>query len=45
VDKNWKHVSRITDHNLILLKGEIVFQGSSQEINSKPVILQQYLGV
>jgi branched-chain amino acid transport system ATP-binding protein len=45
VDKNWKHVSRITDHNLILLKGEIVFQGSSQEINSKPEILQQYLGV
>ncbi|QJC56313.1 High-affinity branched-chain amino acid transport ATP-binding protein LivF [Polaromonas vacuolata] len=45
VDKNWKHVSRITDHNLILIRGEIVFQGSSQEINAKPEILQQYLGV
>ena len=45
VDKNWKHVSRITDHNLILIKGEIVFQGSSHEINSKPEVLQQYLGI
>jgi branched-chain amino acid transport system ATP-binding protein len=45
VDKNWRHVSAITDHNIILVKGEIAFQGSSTEINAKPDILQQYLGV
>ena len=29
VDKNWKHVTRITDRNVILVKGEVVFEGTS----------------
>ncbi|HEY8359348.1 MAG TPA: ABC transporter ATP-binding protein, partial [Ramlibacter sp.] len=29
VDKNWKHVTQVTDRNVILVKGEVVFQGSS----------------
>ncbi len=29
VDKNWKHVTRITDRNIILVKGEVVFEGSA----------------
>ena len=45
VDKNWKHVSQITDRNVILVKGEVVFQGSSQELHDQPELLQQYLGV
>ena len=45
VDKNWKHVTQITDRNLILVKGEVVFTGSSAELHAKPEILQQYLGV
>lgn len=45
VDKNWKHVSQITDRNVILVKGEVVFQGSSQELHDRPELLQQYLGV
>ena len=45
VDKNWKHVTRITDRNLILLKGELVFAGSSAELLAQPELLQQYLGV
>ncbi|MEO8016090.1 ABC transporter ATP-binding protein [Polaromonas sp.] len=45
VDKNWKHVSQITDRNVILVKGEVVFQGRSQELHDRPELLQQYLGV
>jgi branched-chain amino acid transport system ATP-binding protein len=45
VDKNWKHVTQITDRNVILVKGEVVFEGSSQELHTRPELLQQYLGV
>jgi branched-chain amino acid transport system ATP-binding protein len=45
VDKNWKHVTQITDRNVILVKGEVVFEGSSAELHEKPELLQQYLGV
>jgi branched-chain amino acid transport system ATP-binding protein len=45
VDKNWKHVTQITDRNVILLKGEVVFEGSSDELHARPELLQQYLGV
>ncbi len=45
VDKNWKHVTRITDRNVILVKGEVVFTGSSQELTAQPELLDQYLGV
>ena len=45
VDKNWKHVTRITDRNVILVKGEVVFAGSSDELRSRPELLEQYLGV
>ncbi|MBW8471549.1 MAG: ABC transporter ATP-binding protein [Thiobacillus sp.] len=45
VDKNWKHVTQITDRNVILIKGEVVFEGSSDELLSKPELLELYLGV
>ena len=45
VDKNWKHVSQITDRNVILVKGEVVFEGSSDTLHAQPELLQQYLGV
>jgi branched-chain amino acid transport system ATP-binding protein len=45
VDKNWKHVTQITDRNVILVKGEVVFEGSSDELLAKPELLEQYLGV
>ena len=45
VDKNWKHVTQITDRNVILVKGEVVFEGSSAELRAQPALLQQYLGV
>ena len=45
VDKNWKHVTQITDRNVILVKGEVVFEGTSPELHAWPDLLQQYLGV
>ena len=45
VDKNWKHVTQITDRNMILVKGEVVFEGRSAELHAQPALLQQYLGV
>jgi branched-chain amino acid transport system ATP-binding protein len=45
VDKNWKHVTQITDRNVILVKGEVVFEGSSEILKSQPEIMAQHLGV
>ena len=45
VDKNWKHVTQITDRNVILVKGEVVFEGSSDSLLAQPHLLEQYLGV
>ena len=45
VDKNWKHVAQITDRNVILVKGQVVFTGSSAQLLAQPEILQQHLGV
>ncbi|MEJ6023057.1 ABC transporter ATP-binding protein [Ramlibacter sp. PS4R-6] len=45
VDKNWKHVTQVTDRNVILVKGEVVFTGSSDELRAQPALLDQYLGV
>jgi branched-chain amino acid transport system ATP-binding protein len=45
VDKNWQHVTQITQHNVILVKGEAVFQGSSEQLLSQPDIMNQHLGV
>jgi branched-chain amino acid transport system ATP-binding protein len=45
VDKNWKHVTQVTDRNVILVKGEVVFEGSSQALLAEPGVLEQHLGV
>jgi branched-chain amino acid transport system ATP-binding protein len=45
VDKNWKHVTQITDRNVILVKGEVAFEGSSEDLLAQPELLEQYLGV
>jgi branched-chain amino acid transport system ATP-binding protein len=45
VDKNWKHVTQVTDRNVILVKGEVAYQGTSEELRSRPQLLDQYLGV
>ncbi|MES3001594.1 MAG: ABC transporter ATP-binding protein [Pseudomonadota bacterium] len=45
VDKNWKHVTQVTDRNVILVKGEVVYAGTSDDLRSRPELLDQYLGV
>ena len=45
VDKNWKHVTQITDRNVILVKGEVVFEGTSDTLHADPSVLEQHLGV
>ena len=45
VDKNWKHVTRITDRNVILVKGEVAFEGSSAQLHARPELLEIYLGI
>jgi branched-chain amino acid transport system ATP-binding protein len=45
VDKNWKHVTQITDHNVILVKGQVVFAGTSEALLAQPELMEQYLGV
>jgi branched-chain amino acid transport system ATP-binding protein len=45
VDKNWQHVTQITQNNVILVKGEVVFQGTSDTLLAQPDVLHQHLGV
>ena len=43
--KNWKQVTQATDRNVILVKGEVVFEGTSAALAAQPELLQQFLGV
>ena len=45
VDKNYAAVSEITDRNVILVKGRVVFEGTASELLEKPEILRQHLGI
>jgi len=45
VDKNWRHVTQVTDRNVILVKGEVAFEGSSDRLRNQPELLAGFLGV
>lgn len=45
VDKNFAAVSALTERNLILVKGRVVFEGSGDQLRAKPEILHQHLGI
>ena len=45
VDKNYAAVSAITDRNVILVKGRVVFEGTATELRGKPEYLRQHLGI
>lgn len=45
VDKNFAAVSAVTDRNAILVKGRVVFTGTSTELRDKPELLLQHLGI
>jgi branched-chain amino acid transport system ATP-binding protein len=45
VDKNHAAVTAITDRSMILVKGEVVFDGSSEAVRQAPDLIQRHLGV
>jgi branched-chain amino acid transport system ATP-binding protein len=45
VDKNWKHVTQISERNVILVKGQVAYAASSAELRERPELAAQYLGV
>ena len=45
VDKNFSAVSAIADRNVILVKGRVVFEGSSDQLRRSPETLQRHLGI
>lgn len=45
VDKNWKHVTQITDRNVILVKGEVVFEGETSKLLAEPDLLATHLSL
>ena len=45
IDKNYAAVSALTDRNVILVKGRVVFEGTTAELLEKPEILRQHLGI
>ena len=45
IDKNVGRLLRLADRHVVIEKGRVVWQGSSDELRSQPEIVQQYLGV
>ncbi len=45
VDKNFSAVSAISDRNIILVKGQVVFEGDSDTLRAQPETLRAHLGV
>jgi branched-chain amino acid transport system ATP-binding protein len=45
VDKNHAAVTQLTDRNLILVKGRVVFEGTSAALRAEPEIVKKHLGV
>ena len=45
VDKNFRAVNAITDRNLILVKGSLVYEGTAAELAAQPQVRLAHLGV
>jgi branched-chain amino acid transport system ATP-binding protein len=45
VDKNFAAVAGLTDRNVILVKGRVVFEGTGNELKTQPELLQRHLGI
>lgn len=45
VDKNYRILTAIADRSVILVKGAVAYQGSSQQLRERGGVLQKYLGV
>jgi branched-chain amino acid transport system ATP-binding protein len=45
VDKNFAVVSALADHNIVLVKGRVVLDGSALDLKRDPQLLQRHLGI
>ena len=45
VDKNFRAVNAITDRNVILVKGRVVYEGTAADLLAQPQIHRAHLGV
>jgi len=45
VDRNFAALSALTDRNVILVKGRVVFEGGSDDLRKRPELLQDHLGI
>ena len=45
VDKNYAAVSAVTDRNVILAKGQVVFDGDNASLRGQPELLHRHLGI
>ena len=45
VDKNYAAVTALTDRNVVLVKGQVVFESDSVSMRANPSALHRYLGV
>ena len=45
VDKNFKAVNTVTDRNVILVKGAVVYEGAAADLLARPEIRLAHLGV
>ena len=45
VDKNHSAVTALTNRSMILVKGEVVFDGPSEQVRQDPALIRKHLGV
>ena len=45
VDKNHSAVTSVTDRSMILVKGQVVFDGASEAVRNDPEMIRKHLGV
>ncbi len=45
VDKNHSAVTALTNRSVILVKGEVVFDGPSEQVRQEPALIRKHLGV
>lgn len=45
VAKDWKHVTQVTQRNVILVKGKVALAATSDELRARPQLIESYLGV
>lgn len=45
VDKNYSAITQIADRNVVMVKGQVVFDGTSEQVRSNPELVSRHLGI